>query len=63
MSTISLLTVGTGTFSPKWPAKPTFQPAKLVNNAGLREVGNSYIMLSLRRDHSEATLTFCEQKG
>jgi hypothetical protein len=34
MSTISLFTVGTGTFSSKWPAKPTFQPSKLVNNAG-----------------------------
>src|SRR5438876_7564001 len=28
MSTISLFTVGTGTLSPKWPAKPTFQPSK-----------------------------------
>jgi hypothetical protein len=39
MSTISLFIVGTGTFSPKWPAKPTFQPSKLVNNAGTQGSG------------------------
>ena len=34
MNTIALFLVGTGTFSPQWPAKPAFQPSKLVHNAG-----------------------------
>ena len=38
MSSISLLTVGTGTLSPKWPVKPTFQPSEQGNNA--RAQGN-----------------------
>jgi len=39
MSTISLLPVGTRTFSPKWSAKPTFQLSKLVNKAGAQGSG------------------------
>ena len=39
MSHFSLLTVGTGTLSPKWPVKPTFQPSKRANNAGAQGSG------------------------
>jgi hypothetical protein len=39
MSNISFFTDDTGTLSPKCPAKPTFQPLKLGNNAGAQESG------------------------
>jgi len=39
MNRISLFIVDTGTFSPKWPVKPIFQPSEQRNNAGAQESG------------------------
>lgn len=39
MGSISLWAVGTGTLSPKWPVKPTFQPSEQGNNAGAQGSG------------------------